>query len=98
MDTVWEQSKPEARKTLEKPHRTPPSNARCVGRDLRSYVLAEILKMLPENRPWHEQIVTHVNGSVIDRLFVLDVERHGDRRDKRTVLEILQQIGAEANH
>ncbi len=50
---------------------------------------AEILKMLPENRPRHEQSVTHVNGPVIDRLFVLDVERHIDRRDKRTVQEIL---------
>ncbi len=53
-------------------------------------MLAEILKMLPENRPRHEQIVAHVNSPVIDRLFVLDVEGHIDRRDKRTVLEILE--------
>jgi hypothetical protein len=34
VDSAWEQEKPEARKMLEKPHRTPASNARFVGRDL----------------------------------------------------------------
>jgi hypothetical protein len=32
--SVWEQKKPEARKILEKPYRTPASSARFVGRFL----------------------------------------------------------------
>jgi len=37
-------------------------------------MLAEILKLLPENQPGHQQVVTHVNGCVIDRFFFLNIE------------------------
>ena len=66
--------------------------------DVLIHVLAKILKMLPENRPGNAQIVTHVNGPVMDGLFVLDIERHSDRCDQRAILEIRQEIGVEAHH
>ncbi len=56
-------------------------------------MLAKVLKMLPEIRPGRTQGVTQVNGPVIDRFFVLDVERRGNRCDPCAVLEIGQKVG-----
>jgi hypothetical protein len=39
LDSAWEQEKPEARKMLEKPHRSPVSSARFVGGRFRSGVV-----------------------------------------------------------
>ena len=61
-------------------------------------MLAEVLKTLPENRPGHAQIVTHVNDPVIDRFIVLDVEWSGNQCDQRAVLKVHQETGVEANH
>ena len=51
-------------------------------------ILAEPLKMLPEFGPGQAQIVTYIDGIVIDGFFVRNVERHADQSDIRAVLEI----------
>src|SRR4051812_41883474 len=60
-----------------------------------SHVLAEILKTLPEDRPGHVQIVTHVNGPMIDRFVVLNVERRDNLSNERAVLEVCQEFRIE---
>ena len=79
-------------------------NAQCIWPGAvsatNSIVLTEIVKLLPENGPGHQQVMTHVNGCVIDRIFVLDVERNVDWRNKAAVMEIRQHvhIGWEADY
>ena len=54
--------------------------------------------MTPENGSWLAQVVTYVNGIVIDGLIVLNVEGSGNRRHESAVLEIRQQVRIEANN
>ena len=61
-------------------------------------MLAEILKTLPEDRPGHAQIVTYVNGPMIDYFVVLNIERSDNLSNKRAVLEVRQEFRIEANH
>ncbi len=53
--------------------------------------------MTPKDGPGQAQVMTHVNGIVIDGLIVLNVEGSGDRCDESAVLEIRQQVRIEAN-